>query len=50
MPAKFNNCVDGGGRVRTMPVKGDRYMHVCFKDGQSHTGEVKMKKKKKKGY
>lgn len=45
MPAKFNNCVDGGGRVRTMTMKGDKYMRVCFKGGKSYAGEVKKKKK-----
>ena len=48
MPKYFENCVAEGGRVRTMKVKGDRMMKVCFdKMGKSHAGEV-MKKESKK--
>ena len=44
-PSDFNQCVTDGGKVRTMPVKGGRYMRICFsKDGKSHAGEVRMKK------
>jgi len=47
MPADFDKCVKEGGRVRTMKVKGGRYMHICFdKQGKSHAGEVKTKKEK----
>lgn len=45
MPKNFTECVNEGGSVRTMPVKGGRYMHICYdKDGKSHAGEVKSKK------
>ncbi len=48
MPEGFDKCVKEGGRVRTMPVKGGRYMHVCFdKQGKSHAGEVQQKEPKK---
>lgn len=45
-PADFDNCVRGGGRVRTIPVKDNpgKYMHVCYLNGKSHAGEVKTKK------
>jgi phage I-like protein len=45
-PADFDNCVRGGGKVRTIAVKGqtDKYMHVCYLNGKSHSGEVKSKK------
>jgi phage I-like protein len=45
-PADFDNCVRGGGKVRTIAVKGqaDKYMHVCYLNGKSHSGEVKTKK------
>ena len=45
MPAGFNRCVKGGGRVRTKKLSGGRYLHICFKDGQSYSGEVKKRKK-----
>jgi len=47
MPADFDKCVKEGGRVRTMPVKGGRFMRICFdKAGKSHAGEVKTKETK----
>lgn len=46
-PQQFDQCVKKNGRVRTMPVKGNRYMHVCFLDGKSFAGEVKSRKEKK---
>ncbi len=49
MPADFDKCVDDGGRVRTMKLKGGRYMRVCYdKAGKSHAGEVKTKSKEEK--
>ena len=49
MPEDFDKCVADGGSVRTMKVKGDRYMRVCFdKNGKSHAGEVKKKEEKEK--
>ena len=45
MPADFDKCVKEGGRVRTMKVKGGRFMRICFdKQGKSHAGEVKHRK------
>jgi hypothetical protein len=46
VPAAFNKCVSGGGRVRTKKVSGNRYIHLCFKGGKSYAGEVKRKKGK----
>lgn len=47
MPADFDKCVKEGGRVRTMKVKGGRFMRICFdKQGKSHAGEVRTKKEK----
>ena len=43
MPAAFDACVSGGGRVRTKKLGGGKYMHICFKDGKSYAGEVKKK-------
>lgn len=41
MPESFDRCVDEGGRVRTMTLKGGRHMKVCYdKQGKSHAGYV----------
>lgn len=48
MPAGFNKCVSGGGRVRTKKLSDNRYIHLCFKGGKSHAGEVKRAKGKSK--
>jgi len=46
-PQAFEKCVDEGGRVRTLKLKGNRYMYICYdKKGKSHAGEVKTKEKK----
>ena len=46
MPADFDKCVAGGGRVRTKDLGNGKYMHICWdKEGKSHAGEVKTKKK-----
>lgn len=48
MPEDFNKCVKERGKVRTIRVKGhkDEYMHICYdKNGKSHAGEVRKKKK-----
>jgi hypothetical protein len=48
MPADFQKCVDEGGKVRTIKIKDNRYMHVCYdKSGKSHAGEVRTKEVKK---
>lgn len=47
-PKAFTDCVNSGGKVVTKKLKGDRYIHICYgKDGKSHTGEIKTKKKEK---
>jgi len=47
MPADFEKCVADGGRVRTIKVGKDKYMHVCYdKSGKSHSGEVKTRQAK----
>lgn len=46
MPAAFENCVKKGGKVRTIKLKGDKYMHVCYLNGKAYDGEVKTKKEK----
>ena len=46
MPRDFEKCVDEGGRVRTITIKGGKYMRVCYdKEGKSHAGETHTKKK-----
>jgi hypothetical protein len=42
-PQAFENCVKNGGRVRTKDVNATQYIHICFKDGKSFSGEVKTK-------
>lgn len=49
MPKAFTKCVNNGGRVRTISVKGgQKYLRVCFPKGggPSVSGEVKKKKGK----
>ena len=45
MPRNFENCVKGGGRVRTIKPGKATYMHVCYPKGGSGGkrthGEVK---------
>lgn len=48
MPEGFDKCRREGGRIRTLPLKNGRYMHVCYdKAGKSHAGEVRQGKPKK---
>jgi len=48
-PAEFDKCQSGGGKVRTIAIKGGRYAHVCIsKDGKTHLGEIKSKKEASK--
>jgi len=44
MPAAFTKCVKEGGKVRTKSLGSGKYMHICFKNGKSYAGEVKVKK------
>ena len=47
MPADFNKCVNDGGKVRTKDLANNKYIHLCYdKNGKSHAGEVKTKKKR----
>lgn len=46
MPESFDKCVNEGGRVRTIKLKGGRYMRICYLNGKSHAGEVKTKEEK----
>jgi hypothetical protein len=48
MPAIFDKCVRGGGKVRTIVPEKGKYIHVCYPKGggPSVSGEVKTKKKK----
>jgi len=47
LPKDFDKCVKEGGRVRTMKIKGGRYMKICYdKNNKSHAGEVKSKESK----
>lgn len=47
MPKGFDECVANGGRVRTKSLKGGKYIHFCFLNGKSFSGEVKKSEKKK---
>jgi putative hemolysin len=49
MPKEFTDCVKKGGRVVTKKLKGNKYIKICYdKDGNTHAGEVKTKKKSEK--
>jgi len=41
MPEAFDNCRRNGGKIRTVTMKGGKYMHVCILNGKSYRGEVK---------
>ena len=43
MPAGFDACRKGGGKIRTIQMKGGRYMHVCILEGKTYKEEVKKK-------
>lgn len=45
MPAGFDACRKGGGKIRTIQLKGRKYMHICILGGKSFKGEVKTKSK-----
>ena len=46
MPIDFEKCRREGGRIRTVKVGKEKYQHICFKDGKSYTGEIKVRKAK----
>ena len=43
MPEGFDKCRKQGGRIRTLKLKGGKYIHVCYIGGKSYKGEVKNK-------
>ena len=43
MPQAFDNCVKQGGKVRTKDLGRGKYIHICFINGKSYSGEVKTK-------
>lgn len=47
MPQAFDTCVSSGGKVITKKISATKYIHVCYKDGKSYSGEVKTIKSKK---
>lgn len=51
MPAQFDACVSGGGKVITKKVNSKQYMHICYPKGGGAAvpGEVKNYKKVLKG-
>ena len=48
MPAAFKKCIKKGGKVRTLKIKKEKFMHICILHGQAFVGEVKERKKRKK--
>jgi hypothetical protein len=46
MPKKFTDCVNSGGRVRTVSLPKNKYLKVCYPKGGGVgiQGEVKKKK------
>jgi len=53
MPADYEACIKGGGRVRTKKIDAEHYIHICIPKGggkgDSVSGEVKTYKKVLKG-
>ncbi|MCJ7828532.1 MAG: hypothetical protein MUP81_02195 [Dehalococcoidia bacterium] len=49
MPAGFDACRKGGGKIRTITLKGGKYMHICSLEGKSYKGEIKSKKSEGEG-
>lgn len=47
MPESFLKCQKDGGRIRTITLKGGRFMRICYLDGKSFPSEVKEKKQGK---
>ncbi len=48
MPANFDKCIADGGKVITKNVNAKQYIHVCYINGKSYSGEVKTKVTPKK--
>lgn len=49
-PKGFDDCVNSGGRVRTITPKKGVYLHICYPKGGGSPikGEVKKSETKKK--
>ena len=45
MPKDFEECIRKGGKVRTKRLSNGKYIHLCFVDGKSYSGEVKSRLK-----
>lgn len=45
MPRVFDKCVADGGKVITKDVNKNQYMHICYINGKSYSGEVRTKVK-----
>lgn len=48
MPQAFEDCVQNGGKVRTVKLDGGRYYHICILNKKIYKGEIKKKVKEKK--
>lgn len=46
-PKDFEECIAKGGRVRTITPKKGTYLHICYLNGKSYSGETKHAKKQK---
>ena len=49
MPKAFDTCRKNGGKIRTVNLKGGKYVHVCSLGGKSYRGYEKMKKSSSEG-
>lgn len=47
MPAEFDKCQKGGGKIRTKRLGGRKFIHICILGGKTYGGEVRIKKVKK---
>lgn len=47
MPADFERCIKGGGRVRRKTLSDGRYINICYLNGKSYAGEVHEKRGEK---
>lgn len=45
MPKEFDACVKNGGKVITKRVNSNQYMHICYINGKTYSGEVKQYKR-----
>lgn len=44
MPQPFDNCRAQGGSIKTISLKGGKYMRVCYLGSKSYPGEIRVKK------